>query len=224
MAPNRGDIFEFLSTAAARATKDENAQRALNNLTLTRADGSEGLTYEDREIMLECRRKTRGYTQTGASIGLFLGLGAAVLSLRRRRLAFRNLRAMQGKGATIRFPDGREEIITNFPPGVRPSFMRNFMTFSLFGFTSYALGGLVGSSYGQKTLREYKAQHPDAVKRVNAWERRSVISMLKLALEKLEEVDGEWSERDNINVKEEGRGFDSWPPPDNPPPEFPRSF
>ncbi|KAK6516701.1 hypothetical protein TWF506_006594 [Arthrobotrys conoides] len=223
MAPGIGDAIEFMSAAASRASKDENVMRTMKNFML-QSEG--GLSYEDRNILLQSRLKTRESTQTGCTIGLLLGMGAAVLTIRRRRLAFRNLRSIQGTGATVRSPDGREEIITNLgSTHVRPTFARNLVTFGFWGTTGYVFGGMLGNSYGQKAMRDYQAQNPEAMKRIQAWERKFMLFVMRTALKNAEAVDAERSERDGINDggSKEERGFDSWPPPDNPP-EFPRSF
>lgn len=204
-----------------RARKDEKAVHSLQDYIL-----HSGLSNEDLRVLGQSRRKAREYTRAGSTIGLCLGVGAAIFIARRRGIAFRNLRAMQRTGATVRFGDGREELITNFAPAVRPSFAKNLITFGGLGTGGYMLGSMVGNNYGEKGLKEYLDKHPDSVKRIRAWERQTVLFILRTALKNAEELDAERSERDNISHgrEEEEGGFDSWPPPDNPPPEFPRSF
>ncbi|KAK6363192.1 hypothetical protein TWF730_000636 [Orbilia blumenaviensis] len=211
------DVFEFVSAAAKRASEDRE--------TVARFQGYlkyKDLTYEDQQVIRESRYKSRQYFQTGATTGLLLGVGAALLIIRRRGAAFRNFRSMQGSGATIRFADGREELITNFVPAGRPSFARNTITLGALGTAGYMFGAMMGQNYGESILNRYLAEHPDSVQRIRAWERKVVIEALKTAVDYAEKEDAERSEREGISP--EPRGFDSWPPPDNPPPEFPRSF
>ncbi|KAK6357130.1 hypothetical protein TWF718_001456 [Orbilia javanica] len=215
------DIAEFLSVAYTRVTQDEQIKTSINAF-VTNTD--KGLSYEDRNFLFQSRQKSKQYTQTGSMVGFWLGIGVAILRVRRRGIAFRNLQAMQGSGATVRFADGREELITNIAPAIRPSFARNAVTFGGLGLVGFMVGGMVGGSYGGKVLREYQEMHPDSVKRVKALERKVVLLALRAALESAEKLDAEWSERDNIDRSREDGGIDSWPPPDNPPPEFPRSY
>ncbi|KAK6536415.1 hypothetical protein TWF281_000653 [Arthrobotrys megalospora] len=218
------DITEFMLAVASRVGQDLKASR---QMTVFDLDPPLNLPTQDRMLMTEARLKGKKYTQNGAMIGLCLGVGYAIFTIRRRGLAFRNLRAMQGSGATVRFADGREELITNIAPAVRPSFTRNAITFGALGVGGYMLGGIVGGSYAGKVSRELLEKHPDSVKRIRAWERRVVVKLIGTYYKHAEELDAEMSEKEGVDTssnEENSRGLDSWPPPDNPPPEFPRSF
>ncbi|KAK6509424.1 hypothetical protein TWF481_004169 [Arthrobotrys musiformis] len=219
------DILEFGSAVAKRMSEDPAHMQRVANLLLT-----SNLSPEDRAVLFESRKKTRQYLQTGASLGLLLGIGTSIFLIRRSGIAYRNLRRMQTSGATVRFADGREELISNLSPAVRPSFAKNAITFGMLSMGGYIFGGMVGSSFGEQALREYQAMHPDAMKRIRAYERQSMVAILKHAAKAAEELDAERSDREGVSSLSRreggggGAGFDSWPPPDNPPPEFPRSF
>ncbi|EGP87810.1 uncharacterized protein MYCGRDRAFT_108951 [Zymoseptoria tritici IPO323] len=111
------------------------------------------LRQSDRDALVSAASTVTTHTTLGSLLGLTLS-SLLALRLRRSRAAlFRAFKSVE-KPHSVRFADGREEVLPDMTSLMRPSKVGDVATFALLGMGGLFLGGEVGLLTGSFRARQ----------------------------------------------------------------------
>ncbi|KJX95368.1 hypothetical protein TI39_contig4118g00033 [Zymoseptoria brevis] len=111
------------------------------------------LRQSDRDALVSAASTVTTFTSLGSIIGISLG-SLLALRLRRSRAAmFRAFKTVE-KPQSVRFADGREEVLPDMTSLMRPSKVGDVATFALLGMGGLFFGGELGLLTGSFRARQ----------------------------------------------------------------------
>ncbi|TKA74733.1 hypothetical protein B0A55_04031 [Friedmanniomyces simplex] len=111
------------------------------------------LNQSDRDALQSAASTVSTHVTAGSLLGITLGLFLAYRLRRTRTATFAAFKATE-KPTSVRFASGREEVIPDVTPLLRPSAVGDLATYSLLGLGGLFLGGETGLLSGSLRARQ----------------------------------------------------------------------
>ncbi|KAL8933461.1 MAG: hypothetical protein Q9216_006352 [Gyalolechia sp. 2 TL-2023] len=147
------------------------------------------LQDSDRDALKTAASKISTHATVGTIVGLGLGAFLA-FRLRRSRMQMFNAFRAHEKPTHVKFADGREEVIPDVTPLVRPSILGDIAAYTFFGFGGLFLGGEIGLLTGSASASRSILQDSESRERIEAAFRRFRADILRKEADELDKRTG----------------------------------
>ncbi|KAL8686307.1 MAG: hypothetical protein Q9218_007198 [Villophora microphyllina] len=143
------------------------------------------LQDSDHDLLKSAASKIGIHVTIGSAAGLALGAFLAFRIRRTRMQMFNAFRAHE-KPTHVKFADGREELIPDVTPYMRPTTFGDIAAYTFFGFGGLFLGGETGLLTGGSSAGRTITRDPEARERIETAFRRFRADVLRKEADQLD--------------------------------------